>query len=134
MKKLSIILAICSLTIIVVVISFSKHNNENNLPQSINEIIVQSAEGDAEVNYLMESFRARVPIFKKENGTYYTTYDFERNRINGNDTLYVSPDGSDSNSGLSNKFPKRNITSALTSSPNTLLCCLKELMLEEFIL
>lgn len=121
MKKLSIILAICSLTIIVVVISFSKHNNENNLPQSINEIIVQSAEGDAEVNYLMESFRARVPIFKKENGTYYTTYDFERNRINGNDTLYVSPDGSDSNSGLSNKFPKRNITSALTSSPNTIV-------------
>ena len=111
-------------------ILYSKHNNECNMPQTIDEIIVQSSaykidgesgSGDASVNYLTETFRARVPIFKKENGTYYTNYDFESNRISGKDTLYVSPDGKDSNSGLSHKMPKKTITSVLTSGPNTIV-------------
>lgn len=131
MKKyyyIYILYAVCILTIILGIL-YSKHY-KSNMPQTIDEIILQGSackiggEGgssDAFVNYLTEAFRARVPIFKKENGTYYTTYDFESNRISGKDTLYVSPDGNDSNSGLTNKFPKRTITSALTSSPNTIV-------------
>ena len=128
MKKSYIAIAFCCLTIFAGIF-FSKHNNESNMPQTIDEIIVQDTaykiggeggSGDAEVHYLADNFRARVPIFKKENGIYYTTYDFERNRISGNDTLYVSPEGNDTNSGLSNKQPKKTITSALASNPNTI--------------
>ena len=127
MKKIYIAIAFCCLSIFAGIL-FLKHNNESSMPQTIDEIIVQDTAyqnwwgaGDAEVHYLAVNFRARIPIFRKENGIYYTTYDFERNRISGNDTLYVSPEGSDSNSGLSNKLPKKTITSALELNPNTII-------------
>ena len=100
-------------------------------PLSIDEIVIKgtncvagsdsTVSGDAEVKYLTGAFRARIPVFRNENGVYYTTYDFEKNRISGDDTIYVSPDGDDANSGLTNKLAKKTITSALSANANTIV-------------
>ena len=76
---------------------------------------------DKEIPYFSSSFRAHIPIFKSSNNTYYTTYDFENNRIAGNSTIYMSPSGNDANGGDVPTSPKKTLASALESNPNTII-------------
>lgn len=76
---------------------------------------------DKEIPYFSSSFRAHIPIFKRLNNTYYTTYDFENNRIAGNSTIYMSPSGNDANGGSVPTSPKKTLASALASNPNTII-------------
>lgn len=76
---------------------------------------------DKEIPYFSSSFRAHIPIFKSSNNTYYTTFDFENNRIAGNSTIYMSPSGNDANSGDIPTSPKKTLASALESNPNTII-------------
>lgn len=91
--------------------------NNPRLPQSMDEIIPPA---DSVVNYLTDAFRARIPVYYS-GGRYFTDYDFEKNKVTSTRTVYIAPDGSDSNSGQTAADAKQTLSAAIADSPTTVI-------------
>ena len=65
-------------------------------------------------------FRASIPIFKKSK-VFYTTYNFNRNRIIAKDTVFVSVKGNNKNNGKTPVCPKKTIEAALITNARTII-------------
>lgn len=91
-------------------------------PCVLEQIYRQDRKGLIKVDCFSSDFRASIPIYKGKDGCFYTTYDFEKNRLEGADSIYVSVNGNDDNSGLTVDKAKRSIESALkTKAHNVIL-------------
>lgn len=68
------------------------------MPKSLNQIYGETMQNKIPVYCFEDGFRAQIPIFKSSSG-FYTSYDFNKNFLKGRDTVYVSVNGKDGNSG-----------------------------------
>lgn len=91
-----------------------------DLPKSLNQIYGETTQNKIPVYCFEDGFRAQIPIFKSSS-SFYTSYDFNENYLKGLDTVYVSVNGKDENSGSSRTEAKRTIESALHTRARTII-------------
>ncbi len=75
---------------------------------------------DTTVCCFVNGFRAPIPIYKNKS-RFYTTYDFEGNRLKGNDTVYVSEKGNDAKSGKKPEEAKKTVEAALRTKSRDII-------------
>ena len=90
------------------------------MPKSFGQIYERTDTNTWRVQCFDNNFRASIPIYKK-GGCYYTTYDWDRNKIANSDTIFVSVHGSDRNDGLTRGNAKLTINAALCSNRQTIV-------------
>lgn len=89
-------------------------------PKSLKDIYIENAHKGKLLKLFGDEFRVSIPIYKYKE-KYYTTYDFEKNKVSGSDTVYVSVSGNDSNNGRSPVLSKQTIESAIKTSAHTIV-------------
>lgn len=88
--------------------------------QDLQQIYQPKLSTDTIVHCFDNEFRASIPIYKKGEN-FYTIYDFEKNRLEGSDTVYVSVNGDDSYSGRNREKAKHTIESALRAKVHNII-------------
>ena len=88
--------------------------------QNLAQIYQHNVSKDTIVHCFNNEFRASIPIYKNKN-VFYTTFDFEKNRLKGNDTIYVSVRGDDGSSGKKRTEAKRTIEAALRTKARNIV-------------
>lgn len=94
--------------------------SEKRLPKSLRQICIKVDDRKSIVRCFASDFRANIPIYRSGDD-FYTTYDFEKNKIPSNDTVFVSTQGNDHNDGLSHKSAKLTISAALQTNKHTVI-------------
>ncbi len=89
-------------------------------PHDLQQIYQPKRSSDTIVHCFDNEFRASIPIYKKGEN-FYTTYDFEKNRLEGSDTIYISVKGDDSYSGRNRQTAKHSIEAALRAKAHNII-------------